>query len=199
MKHREWEEHQAKECRERWFKKHVAHRHDYLEQSNIGLPISVIDWREPGTSIFAIRYIISGRSLMVTGDAGDAVFEWSEGITFEFLNNCNLGYFAGKCQASEVGRRYVQWDSDACRDNGFFTLSSYSKEVRDAFSEADMFSEQEMVNWLWNDAPDEIRSESELCSLLIENGQVMSVHCIGMWVGIKMAMEQLNKEVKSET
>ena len=46
----------------------------------------------------------------MVGDIGEATYEWSNDISLEFLAGLGFGYFHGKCVASEVGRRFVDWD-----------------------------------------------------------------------------------------
>jgi hypothetical protein len=192
MNKREYEEHQIKSCREQWFKNHKAHRHDYLAITNIGLPMEVINWLQPNTSNYATRYIISGRSLIVTGDIGDAVFEWGEEITFKFLNGCDLHYFAGKCRASPHGREFKQWDSDVAKAGVDELLNMWDAPSRahEGFESAPLFSRGEFEHWLVSDCP-EWADDPEMKSSLLNAGDVISCHCIGMWVGLKMAFEQI--------
>jgi hypothetical protein len=50
--------------------------------------------------------------LTVLGDIGEAVYEWGQDISLEFLASLDFGYFHGKCQASESGRDFDIWDVD---------------------------------------------------------------------------------------
>ena len=98
-----------------WFKTHVA-KFDETTFSD-GTKILRLDWRRPGEVWYWVRYIISGRFLMVCGDIGEAVYEWSENLTWEFLAGCDSHYFASKCMASECGRGGRTWDSEVAEYN----------------------------------------------------------------------------------
>src|SRR5437879_2398129 len=60
----------------------------------------------------SMKLIIDNGTLIVIGDYGDAVYQWNERLTWKWLANMDINYFKGKCQASENGRNYVEWDSD---------------------------------------------------------------------------------------
>lgn len=71
-----------------------------------------IRWGKPGTNIDCIHYSTFGQSLLVCGDLGDAVYEWSRRITLEWVAGCNIHYVASKCQASEAGRGFRDYDPE---------------------------------------------------------------------------------------
>lgn len=69
----------------------------------------------PHSSFEEIFFHVFGGTLFVTGDLGSAVYRWETPITLSGLSGCHLGYFVGKCEASEVGRDFYQWSGEACR------------------------------------------------------------------------------------
>jgi hypothetical protein len=79
-----------------WFNKHEAFvtRYD---------GITILDWREPGTVIYSVRYIFAGSNLYISGDIGDAVFNLTWKATPESFDGVDLGYFLGKlsCHSRE--------------------------------------------------------------------------------------------------
>ncbi len=112
-------EQKEKMIREEWFKEHVAKEKIFTNMFNIsldsGLPeeeIRVIDWHKTNTSIYGIRYIIDRNYLLVTGDVGEAIYQWSQVIDLPFLASCDMSYFVSKCQSSEYGRGGQSWDRD---------------------------------------------------------------------------------------
>jgi hypothetical protein len=102
---------QFKICREEWFKDHKA----VIIAGTSGDPATtsnmVIEWRKPTSWNYAIRFIIHSQWLCVVGDCGEATYQWSENITLKFLGSLNFDYFHGKCRASEVGSKFVQFDA----------------------------------------------------------------------------------------
>lgn len=82
--------------------KHVATR------SVSGLRIT---YGEPGTSIYRQHFRIDSCWLLTYGDLGEAVYQWSSVLTWEFLAGCAFEYFESKCQASHVGRSPRGWNA----------------------------------------------------------------------------------------
>ena len=89
-----------------WFAKHEATCLVPLER---GERPTVIEWRKPSDSNYAMTFFIWRNRVIVTGDVGDAVYAWpcSE-LTIEQLATFDWHYFAGKCVASETWRDYTQ-------------------------------------------------------------------------------------------
>mgnify|MGYP006921383536 FL=1 len=99
-------EDQMKECRERWFKDHAA-KIIGIEECPEGCT-TVISWQNPQSWNYGCRFIIHRRWLSIVGDIGEAVFEWSQDLTLDFLAGIDLHYFLGKCQASPEGNKFEQ-------------------------------------------------------------------------------------------
>lgn len=86
---------------EEWFRAHNAH-------FALNTPeLIIINWRRPDSSTFAIQYIITQGSVIVIGDAGDAIYRFGCHLDFEFLQQCDWHYFVNKCVSSETGRSYT--------------------------------------------------------------------------------------------
>lgn len=141
---------QEKDIRTLWFKNHIA------EFSDQGM-FKTLEWHEPSTSNYWCRFIISKRTLIVYGDCGDAIFQWSDALTWEWIAGLDLHYFEGKCQASEYGRHYETWDSntakDWCED---FLKHCETQDTRKAFEE--------------NDGWEQLNSRDEWIQFLHEHG-----------------------------
>lgn len=67
----------------------------------------IIDWRRPDTSLYGIKFIITGSSVVVLGDVGDAVYGFGGSLSLEQLTAFDWHYFINKCCASETGRNYT--------------------------------------------------------------------------------------------
>lgn len=83
-------------------------------------------WRfgKPGTGIDCLYFTFFRGFWIVAGDLGDAIYQWNTEVTPEFVAGCNLDYVLGKCQASEVGRDFEEWDPDLCRED----MEKWAKE-----------------------------------------------------------------------
>jgi len=93
-----------------WFKDHKA---KILAGPPLDdCPVLIINWQNPASWNYGCRFIIHRRWLIVVGDIGEAVYEWSEDLSLDFLASLDFAYFLSKCQASPAGKNFVQWDSD---------------------------------------------------------------------------------------
>ena len=86
------QENTIQNVREHWFANHKATLRDYVDAE--GNTITVIDWRKPGTGVFAIRYILDSNYLSVTGDAGDAIYQLTEKAELKHLAHYGMDYMA---------------------------------------------------------------------------------------------------------
>lgn len=158
-------------------------------------PSGWLIWERPGTSVYAVNYCCWGRNLIVVGDIGDAVFSWSQRVTFEWLASLDFDYFWRKCQASETGREYYQWDGDTMRktleriltDDG--ADGSALHAANEAGAEDALHHEQEW--YAWCSANMELLGSD--AGEWIGNGRVPNIRARGMFEGLKMAVAQLQK------
>jgi hypothetical protein len=184
--------HQEKICREHWFKSHQA---TFISELPGAL---VILWRNPDSWNYGCRFIIHSRWLCVVGDIGEAVYEWNcernENLKLYFLAGCDFHYFHSKCQSSEHGRCFNDWDSSVGYKQAQKWLASADSTETDDHLElirglTDQSSKEDFreAAKTFNDSV----GDSELASMISEFGSVPSRRCIGHWVGLKMAREQL--------
>lgn len=197
-------EKQINDCRERWFKNHVATLVTLTAQSFEGAafanafnPPNMLIWREPNSSNFSTRYIIYGNTLLVFGDIGEAAYCWSQAISWEFITGCDWHYFMGKCRASEAGRNFTDWDDKKAIDELKEYLEIHkptkgTKSISELLEDAEGYAhnKHEWCQWIYNDECDEFGDDDHS---LADAGEVPHCRGIGHWVGIKMAMEQLRK------
>lgn len=158
-------------------------------------------FREPGTGNCRMRFdIIDERNLVVTGDLGDAIYAWSGKVHFRWLSRLDLHYFLGKCQASEVGREFRQWDGQTARE----TIDRHVAEIDDlerrrraqellhnehGYSALES-SQHEWARW----ADDNWREICEDMDGMWELGMVPHIRAICHLEGLKMAMAMVPEE-----
>jgi hypothetical protein len=91
-----------------------------------------IVYRKPDTIIEQMDFLICGKSLIVLGDYGEAIYQWSSNVYFDSFSTMNLDYFHGKCKASPEScvshRRFTTWDAKLATEklNG---LQKYHSDV----------------------------------------------------------------------
>ena len=188
MTRSDWYKQQAEDARSR-FQDHVA---TTTGVENMSLAPATIHWAKPGTGTYSCTYIIYRRWLFIAGDIGEAIFEWSEKISPQFLAGCDWHYFLGKCQASPHGRNFESWD------NRFAELW-----MRDRHSE---FDDSEIPEWLasifnsggdkdaFESAGREVYDEtgdSEEAGDIASAGMVADFHFVLQYEGLQMALKQL--------
>ena len=181
--------------------------------------IEYLLWKKPGTSNYMVTYIIAGGYLYVSGDLGEAIYQWSDRISFEWLAKLDLYYFSSKCQASEYGRGYKEWCSTEAEEDVKIMLEEASengdcvcteedeeckcfekhkKELWDKFKETrgdwNLRSKEEWHMWCQESAeevlgPDWWESVGQI-------GEIISPRCELHLLGLKMADAKLkvNKE-----
>jgi hypothetical protein len=115
------------EARPEDFKNHaVTTYHRFLLGT---VEYEVLVWKAPNTSICFMRFVRAGSTLMVSGDVGDAVYQWPSTQSLRWMSDTHISYFMGKCQASPHGRGFKIWDEE------HFDSSAIS-HIREAYSDA---------------------------------------------------------------
>lgn len=185
-------EDQSKQCREHWFKDHVA-----TTIVPVGVEetssIQIINWQNPKSWNYGCRFIIHRRWLTVVGDIGEAVFEWGEDLTLEFLAALEFSYFLGKCRASDSGRKFEQWDATAAYTDIVTTQAIYKVNGIDELEGIGPSSCRDDYDTAARACYDRT-GDAEAASSIASAGLVPSVHAIGMFVGLQMAIKQLKSE-----
>lgn len=108
-----------------------------LEQEGFQ-PMTVVEWRKPGDSCYAMRFIIHCGFLYVAGDLGEATYRWyGPDIGLAFFKNIGFDYFLGKCQASEYGSQteMAQFDRDTLALDIAEEREEAEKDLADALAE----------------------------------------------------------------
>lgn len=189
----EYVEKQKQICQAKWFKDHKA---GFTENS----ASTIINWQNPGSWNYGCRFIIHRRWLIVVGDIGEAVYEWGQDVTLEFLAGLDFHYFHGKCQASPEGRKFEQWDTAVAKVNIQARIAELKalpedeqadshKAELEALEDVICFDrvELEMAAGEFNSGTGDGETASGMC----EYGIVPSVHAIGIFIGLQMAIKQL--------
>lgn len=185
---------QEEKCiRERWFPNHVAR---FTQQDCY----STLSWRNPNNSNYFCAYIINHNMLFVYGDVGEAIYGWGQAVTWEWIAGLDLGYFAGKCCASETGRLYKSWDPRRAR-NRFSEFLGDSHRARIKYRALDEFempvfsSQGEWNLWLSQHGSSVI---GDCYYEMGDIGECINIRCHGHLLGIKMAVAMNNKLVDTD-
>jgi hypothetical protein len=178
------------EVKSHWFENHVAEI-----KGEEGL--QVIKWGELGTNMYRTKYVLSGNNVFISGDIGEAVYTLTCRATLENIKDFDLGYFTKKLSAFCEER----WDFDA-------TLAK--KELKEYWKEYEMDrykDSQEIYDGILS-AIEESSSleayrawlmpvyqnttvETDDLECVWDFGKRMPYRLIGYWVGLQMAIKQL--------
>ncbi|WP_438310869.1 hypothetical protein [Sporosarcina sp. FA9] len=189
--------------RNNWFKDHVATvtEHD---------GVTILDWRKPGTFMYALRYVMVGNKLFISGDIGDAVYDLTWNATIESFDTVNLSYFTGKLSCNsrekydfnnslaqqEIKECFIDW----CDVDDISDLEEDDKELYDELISATMeWSSHEQFSsmgvWTAYNNTDCDWFESEVASSIADCGKELSNVFIAYLLGVQMANEQIKKVV----
>jgi len=78
-----------------WFKNHKANYRQVDQKEDIYM----LDWRNPKTGRYSLRYILEGNFLYVSGDINSAVYDLTWKATLESFADISLHYFYEKLSA----------------------------------------------------------------------------------------------------
>lgn len=190
-----------------WFKNHQAKFLSWPE-----CPLQLLEWRDKsGSGINLIKYVLHSKNgvLMVFGDLGDAIYQWHPGdggTTWEFIADCSLDYFAGKCLASEDGRGYPEWNAKCA----IARLAEHFKDAEEEDKNENEKEKKENVEILeqaeyrassqgeWVEYMKELNDDKKLGSdaweWAYDAGTIINLRCMGHLEGVKMAVAQRDKE-----
>jgi len=106
--YKEEKEYQIDEIKNHWFKEHKA------SISECG-DLVVLNWRQPETIIYSVRYVFDRGNMYVSGDLGQAVFSFTEKAIPGRIARYSLDYFCEKLSAFSDPKR----DFDQLRANEY--------------------------------------------------------------------------------
>ncbi|MED0963836.1 hypothetical protein [Bacillus paramycoides] len=188
----EYIEKAIEEIKNDWFADHVAE-----VKGEEGL--QVIQWGKPGTSMYRTKYVLSGANVFISGDIGEAVYKLTCSATFDNIKGFNLSYFMEKLTAfcgdrwnfdskkakRELEEYWQEYEMSDQEDSG----EMYTK-ILSAINESSSMNEYQY--WLY-DAYHSTSMDSETISDVSDFGKRLPYRLIGYWLGLQMAIEQLDK------
>lgn len=198
-------EKEREHIRNDWFKDHVATvtKHD---------GVMILDWRKPGTFMYAVKYVMVGNKLFISGDIGDAVYNLTWNATVDSFDDVGLSYFTGKlsCNSrekydfnSELAQEEIKEDFiDWCDVDDISELEGDEKNLyRELISATTEWSTHEQFSsmgvWTAYNNTDCDWFDGEAASSIADCGKELSSVFIAYLLGIQMANEQLRKEVSA--
>ena len=177
------------------FKDHIAAYHE-VEPEDLPENTEVLYWARPKSNTYYIRYVVMGLYLMVTGDMGDAVYQWGSKVTFTWIAGLDLSYFVRKCLASECGRGYKTWDKDWLNDERMDELTDEygAEKINLLCNEGGRGVSSNKIEWtLWlNEYGYDVFGEDYY--ELGNAGEDFDIRAVYHFDGLKMAMAQLKEQ-----
>lgn len=169
------------------FEKHVATFESYTTEKHG--KVYLLSWEQPGTSVYAIYYVLTRGCLMVYGDMGEAIYRWTGNCDYEWIAQCNIGYFEGKlCGVNGRGHSGHSWDHKAVEEEMDEFLKDASEEAKDILDDwkGHIGSPDEWMIYCWDNL--------EHLEEMGEAGWVTDIRVIFHLEGIKHAVAQLAKQ-----
>jgi hypothetical protein len=151
-------------------------------------------WSAPNTSVYRCDFHVYRNNLIVVGDIGDAVFTWSQVVTFDWIAGLEFDYFMGKCQASETGRKLYDWNGEYIMEILAEHLTNEETGDKSKLNEALGLGARDAANYeqewhQWVSANSDILGDDY--GEWIMGGQVHALRGRGMFEGLKLAVAQL--------
>lgn len=192
-------EQQEQDIKKNWFPEHVAKvtEHD---------GIIILDWSKPGTNMYAVRYVFTGSSLLITGDIGDAVFGLTWRGTIESFEDVDLGYLMGKltcCSRDrwdfsemKASKELIEWREERIEDMD--QDETYTEEINKIYEEVESAISESSSTDYFSHAVFRVYHEvstqyvdSEDFSMISDFGKELPNVFSAYLLGIKMANNQL--------
>lgn len=172
--------------------------------------MTVIDWNN-GTSNWAVRYILDGECLIVTGDIGCAVFERPGRFDLDFCRGItkSMFYLAEKCRADGSDVRYsgiFEWNPDSIKADLDKYFESFPRDYELGDEGKSLLGDikEELIKSVRNKGPVVTREIQYMLDELTDNslcwedyvnieecGKQYSLFYIAWLVGLEMAAEML--------
>ena len=190
-----------------WFKDHVVKDHVRMSVGLAGHEFEMLIWKQPGTSIYQIKYSRLDNVLTVSGDVFEAVYAWSEVKDLRWISGLDLSYFASKCRASENGMGYKDWNRDKAREwlEDYLKLQKGANDAEismlagkrlkfiDCNGWGELHSKGGWIVWLARNGYDVFGDDFTD----MENiGSEISLKCRAHLVGLRMAFERMDRADK---
>jgi|GEM_PF-1194943 len=184
-----------KVIRERWFKNHKA---TLTTMGNL----QVLEWKEPGTSIYSCRYVFDGNRMYISGDIGSAVFDLTWKADVHSFNKLSIGYFESKMDAFSDDRRDFSSEKAVKRLREWLTDIKYDgidydhEEMKELFENARFGS----YKWEWIETihlhEEFIRQlDPDFWEWMSSIGDEIPARVYGYLMGLQMGSEQLRSEL----
>lgn len=176
------------------FEDHIATISQFakLAEDDIGNDVEVLTWKKLNSCSYMVRYIVSGNTLCVYGDLGEAIYRWSANVTLNWMASLDLSYFAGKCCASEVGRDFREWNEEkALKILREFEQEEYFKwsKFEESGGEMHLYNAEDWKEWLREHGYSVLGED--FYEWAYDAGYQINTRCVYHFVGLQMAMKQI--------
>lgn len=201
MTKQEYTQETIKRWTEENFKNHEASVLVALSDGNpVQSSVVIIQWKKPGTWTYGMRFIVHSQWLCVMGDCGEAIYQWSDRLTLEFLGKIDYGYMMGKCRAASTNGGRRGWDERVWARELSEVISEMrirprqnSDAIRALTQELELKSPRDEYQGTVAELYQHDLIDSDMAEELHDLGEVPDFMSIGHHVGLQMAIKQLEK------
>lgn len=115
------------------FEKHQA---KYWVTEELGATVERLVFRDPKCSNYYLDILCTGRSLIVTGDAYEAIYQVSDPHALRWWSTLDAGYLAGKLRGLNGHPEEAKsWDEDKAKKELTYHKADLEKEAKEAKEE----------------------------------------------------------------
>ena len=173
------------------FKDHIATLTEHGD-------LKVLEWREPCTFFYYVRYVFDGNKIYITGDLGEAIFYLTWKAEIHSFNNIGLDYFHEKLKAyheekydfssEQAVKRLREWIGELEDDY----IDYGNEEMEELIEEArNCIHEWEWVNVIHKYQYFILDLTNNYWEWLYDIGRVYPMRFQSYLIGLQMASEQL--------
>jgi hypothetical protein len=183
------------EIKKNWFPEHKA----TVKEAD---GLQIITFRKPQSVMYYMRIIIDGGNVLVTGDAGESLFQFTSCVNIKEISNMNIHYFHKKlCMSSgerynfdkNVAVKYLRESHDDWEEDELeFDKSKFSDLIDEACSCNTVKSWRDIIVSDFIDFLEEV--DSDWYEWIFDIGNIIPYRIIGYWV----AFQLINKQLESE-
>lgn len=190
-----------KYIRESWFKDHKATltKHGDLE---------ILEWKDPSTRIYAVRYVFDKNRMYITGDIGEALFNLTWDAKIDSFNDIDIYYLMEKMTAfsdnkysfnrnlakeelEEWRKEYLEANYDM-EENELKDFNNKFNKLVNTIDECSNITHWiGIVNERYNNFIEEI--DPDYWEWIYDIGKEVPIRVYGYVVGLQMASEQLRR------
>lgn len=182
-----------------------------------GRKLTYVRWANPKSGVYSMTFLVRTGTLFVSGDLYASTYRWSEDVSFEWIADCNFGYFFEKLCAAPHERGKI-WEQelvlctvqdeleDHFKQEGVTDPLEIKKLIKDELDKDDLLDEiqrhagsnHEWSEYVHNELEHPILQPQDGDSRLYGAGEMADYIHYGHLLGVKAATKAIQAKEAAE-